>query len=1118
LLFLFVAEDRDLLLNPQADDAVRDTYINYYSTQRLRRMAEKFKGTQHADLFEGLRLVMRLLSGEQNGAGQALGLIPLGSFLFSDRAVEAVIDCQISNQQLLNAVRVLSLTYDDSAKVYRSIDYKNLGPEELGSVYESLLELHPRINIPAKQFVLATAGGNERKTTGSYYTPTSLINALLDSALNPVLDEAIKPSPQTPLPQGEGLTAEERILNLKICDPACGSGHFLIAAANRIAKALAFVRTGEEEPTPSAIQEAKRDVISHCIYGVDINPMAVELCKVNLWMEALEPGKPLSFLDHRIQVGNSLLGTTPKLMADGIPNEAFKAIEGDDKKFVSQMKRVNREERKQRESGIRQMSLFEAPRTADYGYLTDAMYKLDATPDDTLAGVRHKEEQYAQLANDPEYIKARLLADAWCSAFVWEKIQSNDFPLPMTDLIYRRMEADPLTDNLQDIREQVVRLTDRYGFFHWHIAFPDVFSVPDDVNQAENEQIGWNSGFDCILGNPPWERIKIQEKEWFAERVPDIASAPNASARRKMIKDLAKTDPATYADFRADKRKAEGESHFVRTSQRYPLCGRGDVNTYTIFSETSRHVINGAGRVGIIVPSGIATDDTTKFFFQDIMQTRSLVSLFDFENAQGIFAGVHRSYKFCLLTLTSWDAIAPQSDFVFFAHAVSDIHDNWRRFTLSAEDIAMLNPNTGTMATFRSVKDAEITKAIYRHTPVLIEEDNDLNPWGISFLRMFDMSNDSHLFRTFDELEAQGYTLDGNHFVKGESRYLPLYEAKMMHQFTHRWATYDSYLGVAKLDYSILQPSSDIKKMVSRDMTVSELKEPDAFVMPRYWVDNQEIIERIQDISWLLGFRDIARSTDERTALFAIEPRFGSGNTLILVFMDQIAELRCSYIASMNSFIVDYVVRQKVSGTHLTYNFVKQFPVIPPHTYTQALLDFIVPRVLELTYTAWDLQAFAQDVGWHGAPFVWDEERRFLMRCELDAMYFHLYGIGREDVDYIMETFPIVKRKDMARTKPNALTLNPSPSGRGTSQNADSSLLNEGEGRGDEGNTGEYITKRIILEMYDQMAELPMMGVPAPKDENSTYNVPDVSQWQTWLNPPPASPDVAHEDERDMRG
>ncbi len=1071
LLFLFVAEDRDLLLDPQAAPEARERYTLYYSTQRLRHIAERFKGTRHTDLFEGLRLIMGLLSGDANGAGAGLGLVPLGSFLFSDEAVAAVIDCQISNQRLLDAVRALALTYDQRAQAYRTVDYKNLGSDELGSIFESLLELHPQINIPARQFALATAAGNERKTTGSYYTPESLVHALLDSALNPVLEEAAR-------------KGEEAVLNLKACDPACGSGHFLIAAANRMAKVLAGLRTGEEEPAPAALQEARRDVISHCIYGVDINPMAVELCKVNLWMEALEPGKPLSFLDHRILVGNSLLGTTPKLMAGGIPDDAFNPIEGDDPKYVTSMKRVNREERKQREAGTHQMGLFDAAPAANYGYLTKAMHALDDTPDDTLDAVRRKEAQYAELANDHEYVKARLLADAWCAAFVWEKKQ-NGLPMPMTDLLYRRMEKDPLAENLQRVREYVVELKERYQFFHWHVAFPDVFTVPDDVKQAENEQTGWHGGFDCVLGNPPWERIKIQEKEWFAERAPEIAAAPNAAARKAMISALATGDPYLLEAFRADQRAAEGESHFVRNSGRYPLTGRGDVNTYPLFAEASRQLLNDHGRVGMIVPSGIATDDTTKFFFQDLMETRSLVSLFDFENRNGIFPGVHRSYKFCLLTVRAPHPLAlgergardegNGAEFVFFALSTADLTDREKRFTLSAEDIRLLNPNTGTTATFRSRRDAEITKAIYRRVPVLIREADSTaqsvsgagidNPWGISFLRMFDMSNDSGLFRTRERLEAVGGVLHGNRFLvpaddgAGERLYLPLYEAKLMHQFDHRWATYE--------------PNGD-----TRDLTDIEKRDPKHIAIPRYWCDSQEVEARLGRPSsrWLISWRKIARSTDVRTFISGLFTVAGMGDSGIICIVGEsnMARASCLYVG-FSTFVLDYTVRQKLGGTNMAHFISQQLPVLPPHIYTPALLDFIAPRVLELTYTAWDLQPFAQDVGWQGAPFVWDDERRFLMRCELDALYFHLYQIARDDVDYIMETFPIVKRKDEAAH-------------------------------------GEYRTRRIILEMYDQMAALPAMHVPAPKDASATYAVPDVRQWETWLNPPPADPSVAHQE------
>ncbi|MBF6614969.1 MAG: N-6 DNA methylase, partial [Chloroflexi bacterium] len=333
LIFLFAAEDRGLLLDPKAPVVARKRYMDYYSTIRLRNLAARRRGTRHADLFQGLRLVMEQL-GSDTGC-PALALPALDSFLFLNGGNGAMPDlegCELANGDLLGAVRELAYTVD--ANTLRPVDYRNIGSEELGSVYESLLELHPNLNADAGTFSLKTVSGSERKTTGSYYTPTSLITSLLDSALDPVLDEAArKPNP------------EQAILDLKVCDPACGSGHFLIAAAHRIAKRLAAVRTGDEEPSPEATRKALRDVIGRCIFGVDLNPMAVELCKVSLWMEALEPGKPLSFLDHHIQHGNSLLGATPRLLKEGIPDEAFEPIEGDDKAVCSEYKKKNKQER-----------------------------------------------------------------------------------------------------------------------------------------------------------------------------------------------------------------------------------------------------------------------------------------------------------------------------------------------------------------------------------------------------------------------------------------------------------------------------------------------------------------------------------------------------------------------------------------------------------------------------------------------------------------------------------------------------------------------------------------------------------------------------------------------------
>ena len=491
LLFLFVAEDRDMLFDPDSESEAREFYAEHYSTTRLRRMAEKFRGTRHSDLYQGFRLVSEKLG--DHGCIE-LGLPALGSFLFGKKkALPDLEISEISNEDFLTSIRALAFTLDQGT--LRAVDYKNLGTEEFGSVYESLLELHPELNVDTGTFELKTIGGHERKTTGSYYTPSSLVQCLLDSALDPVLDGAVsKPDP------------EKAILDLKICDPASGSGHFLIAAAHRIARRLAAIRTGDEEPAPDAMRTALRDVIGRCIYGVDLNPMAVELCKVALWMEALEPGKPLSFLDHKIQCGNSLLGTTPKLIADGIPSEAFKPIQGDDPKYCSVLRRRNE---KEKQGQTTMWASMVAESHTEYGGLSDLYRALDEMDDASVKAVVEKENQFDQLLGSASYQHSKLIADALCAVFVWPK-QKNT-PEPATQDIFRQFQLSNSQVPSETVKE-VTRLAKKYRFFHWHLAFPDVFRVQNEEVKLENDQTGWTGGFSVVLGNPPWERIKIQEK------------------------------------------------------------------------------------------------------------------------------------------------------------------------------------------------------------------------------------------------------------------------------------------------------------------------------------------------------------------------------------------------------------------------------------------------------------------------------------------------------------------------------------------------------------------------------------------------------------------------------
>lgn len=1038
LIFLFVAEDRNLLFSPNAENnEKKEFYTNYYSASRLRRMAERMRGTKHCDLYHGLRVIMQKL-GENDGC-ELLGLSVLGSFLWSKEAIPDLTQNEISNIDILSAMRSLSFIIE--GKILRVIDYRNLGSEELGSVYESLLELHPVMNIEAGSFDFQTVSGHERKTTGSYYTPSSLIHCLLDSALDPVINEARKKE-----------NPEKSLLSLKICDPACGSGHFLIAAAHRLAKRLAAVRTGDDEPSPEAIRKAIRDVIGHCIYGVDINPMAVELCKVGLWMEALEPGKPLSFLDHRIVCGNSLLGTTPKLLKDGILDNAFEPIEGDDKKYCQEFKKRNKIERQG------QRSLFDAALKPweKLGNLATAMVNLEEIEDDTIEGIKKKQRKYEEFVKSSGYLFGRFFADTWCAAFVWKKTESKELPYPITEETFRNIEKNPHTAP-HWMKEEVQRLANQYQFFHWHIMFPDVFRVPQNSDGPENKQTGWSGGFDVVMGNPPWEHTELKDKEWFSTKVPAIGNARTDSDRKKLIKHLEKEEPFIFIEFMKDKRFHASLGYFIGKSSLFPLCGQGRINTYAIFAELSRNIVCSKGRAGIIVPSGIATDDTYKEFFNKLMLEQRLISLFDFENRDRVlFPDVYYRMRFCLLTFGGRDIKNTSPEFAFFALKVSDLSRNEMRFKLALEDIALINPNTKTCPIIRSSKEVDILTKIYSEIPILNNESRNINPWNVILRQgFFNMSSDSGLFSTEAKLYEEGFQLKGNIFVNNENKYIPLYEGRMINIFDHRYA-------------STIQ--KDIKMQRTGDsiiLTSFEKENDTCHAMPRYWVNFDEVINVVEELKtkhWFLGYMSITSATNARTCIASMLPLSAIGHSISAALSSTSADFQSCLLANLSSFVFDFICKRKTSGNNFSIFIVKQLPVLSPERYLErckwdvnSLKYFISRRALELIYTSLDLKHYARDFGYDGPPFKWNDERRFLLRNELDAAYFHIYGITRVDVEYIMETFLIVRKKD-------------------------------------EETYGEYQTKRVILEIYDEMAEAMRTGKP----------------YQTRLDPPPADPSVAH--------
>jgi hypothetical protein len=772
-------------------------------------------------------------------------------------------------------------------------------------------------------------------------------------------------------------------------------------------------------PTPEDYQHALRDVVRRCIYGVDMNPLAVELCKVSLWMESIDPGLPLTFLESHVRHGNSLLGTTRDLMGDKVSEDAWVVLEGDDKKLTASIKKRNKAEL----AGQRLLLFGHANGT---GALQEAIQAVEQAPDTDVATLAEKEQRWKALLASQAYEHSKLVADAWCAAFLWPK----DKPGPVADAapttaVWRSLrdkEASPSPVLVETTR----KIAEQYAVFHWELAFPQVFG---------------RGGFDVVLGNPPWERVKLQEQEFFAEREPSIAKAQNASERKKLIAALPTTNPGLWGEWCLASRVAQGQSHFSRQSARYPLCGKGDVNTYALFAEHNWRITGPHGRAGFIVPSGIATDDTTKEYFQTITRSRALQRMWEFENEGFFTAGKGHMLRFALTTLSGRDDPADAADFLFQGQAVSDIDDPERHFTLTADDIATINPNTGTCPIFRRKRDASITLPIYRRVGILWREDDpDGNPWGLRYMRMFDLTNDAALFRTRGDLVSAGWKPVGSTFEQDGDVFLPLYEAKMATMFNHRCGSFEA-AGPNDRPHRLPRQSDE------------QLADPGYIPQPHYWVREKEVrlkIDGIWDRQWFLGWRRVADArASVRTIVPSLIPYSGVSYTICLMFpSSDVRRTSCLY-ANMASIALDYLARQKVGGLSVAFGAMNQIAFLPPNSHsaqcawdsTSTVDDWVLPRILELTYTAWDLRPFAEDCGESGPPFIWDPARRFQLQCELDAAFFHLYGISRDDTAYILDTFDVLQRAD-------------------------------------EREHGEFRTKRVILEICDALAEAVTTGKP----------------------------------------
>ena len=1005
LIFLGVAEDRDLLHPPATPKAVRDLYSNNYGFAWARdRSTRRNAHDHHHDAWEGVKVTFRALErGEK-----LLGLPALGGLF--DRALTPDLDAaQIPNRALLAAAFKLGWLIEDGRRV--RINWRDMATEELGSVYEGLLELVPVREDEGRTFSFAggaEARGNARKVSGSYYTPDSLVQCLLDSALDPVLERA----------EVEG--GAEAILELNIIDPACGSGHFLLGAARRMATRVAQLRN----PDAPDYNAAMRDVVRNCIHGVDRNPMAIELAKVALWIESVEPGKPLGFLDANIQCGDSLLGVFDlKALDEGIPDDAYKPLTGDDKDTAKYFAKRNKDEKK----GQGTLDFIGGGGTLPPAKLAATMDDLRHLPEDNMAQIAEKRRRFAAWEADPKRYATKVACDLYIAAFLLPKkggvpTNVNSVAVPTTSHLRTRLDGGQIYGPLE------AAVVDAAGFaraFHWPLAFPEVM-------------IG-KGGFDVVLGNPPWDVMQLSDSEFFATSRPEIAS--ETGDRRKIaIEELRETDPELYLQYGLMKRFSSAATDFSRSSNRFPQSARGKINTFALFADLFFSLSADRGRSGAILPAEITTSETLSAFMRMLRSRNAIETIYSFENEEFVFPGIANVVKFCLMTLSK--SLKKNSSIVLanYLRNVDQLKDADRIIALLPAELDFFTPTLGTLPIMRAKHDLNLMIKIFKSQDVCrLSDEGKSEGWNVdSRLGLFNMAGDSSLFYEKFQLEEMGASIckTMRSSLNGIS-YVPVYEGKFISHFDHRFSSYHN-LGIEKGRGGRGLPP----------VKIEEYQDPDFEVLPRYWIDESLVDKKLLDIfwqrNWLFGWRDVANAKVERTITMAFMPKNGVGHTCSLLFSEHDPKLLAILCANLNSIIVDFAARQIIGGSHVTFGYISQVVLIKPSYYSVSDESFINSRVLELSYTSHSMAPFARDLGYDGPPFEWDEDRRAQLRAELDAWYALAYGLTRDELRYVLdpkdvmgadypsETFRVLQKNEIAKH-------------------------------------GEYRTQRLVLAAYDAL-------------------------------------------------
>ena len=857
LLFILYAEDRGLLpVNDQSyrsyglREPVRDAIAD-----RMRRRVDL--SAVATGYYDHVMTLCRLI----DSGDASIRLPPYNGGLFAPDAAPLLAKVRLSDAVV--APLIYDLSHTDTAEGRRFVNYRDMSVQQLGSIYERLLEREPVLD---GGHVVTRLNPYARKDSGSFYTPQELVDLVIERTLKPLVDERCaafvaraaelkgdRRSKDERLADLIALDPAEAVLDLRVLDPAMGSGHFLVTAIDFLSDHIAELveyppevewldggyvsplverveavrknikrnrgsgRIGDEGPPLTGQDVIRRMVLKRCIYGVDKNPMTVELAKVSLWLHSFTVGAPLSFLDHHLRCGDSLVGMRVSEAADELNRLgglfSSSAIAG-------------------AEAAVMEMLQIEAMSDADVSEVHESADLFS-----------HVEDATADLTGLLDF----LCGLRWLTAGM-KKREISEFEKPLVDALVPHAEAsfellargpdavDPETSDGQarhfaEIWRDAGDAARDEAFLHWEAAFPGVWRDWQDVHPQ--------GGFDAVIGNPPWDRIKLQEVEWFAPRDAEIAHLTTAAARKSRIAWLRDSGSPMADDFDAAKERADRLGALVRASGHYPMLGGGDINLYSLFVERAMRLVKPDGIVGLLTPSGIYADMTAARFFNAVSAGARVAGLFDFENRRPrtglphFFPDVDSRFKFCALVFGGDERRFDETRCAFFLHDTAAMNDPERSFPLAPSDFALVNPNTGTAPIFRTRRDAEITRRIYEHHPVLVDrsQEEERRVWPVRYQTMFHMTNDSNLFRTASDLQAEGYyPVQGNRFRKGKESYLPLYEGKMVQAFDHRAASV------------VVNPQNLNRPAQPREATNEEHTTPDWLPDPQYWVAQDSVI------------------------------------------------------------------------------------------------------------------------------------------------------------------------------------------------------------------------------------------------------------------------------------